>query len=198
MDGSSCQEPGIDLVDEVEVPCRGANGNPIIICDGLFFLFKHLSFLKQPLHIPSTAVNHPQRLVRKGALICSGACLMEKMSPSLTNFPNHSAQSLRAIKNKPYNAIVRSDTDSKTLSVTWPQPDLIELILYSQRVHFFGGESEGLSLALAHVGCSQFYKCASRSADNWSYLACLRHIPLRNRPTQTEYVVQLSRDTDRL
>ena len=65
------------------------------------------------------------------------AHVLRRNGSKFNHLPNHSAQLLGAIKNKPYNAIVRSETDSKTLSSSWPQPDPIEISSCTLNAYFF-------------------------------------------------------------
>ena len=64
---------------------QGSNGKSIVICDGLLFLFKHLSFLKQSPHNPSTAVNRPQSCAW-GCVVLFWHMSYGEMGPSLTIF----------------------------------------------------------------------------------------------------------------
>lgn len=116
---------------------QGANGKPMVICDGLLFLFKHLSFLKQPLHNPSTAVNHPQR--------CAWGCVVlflrmsyGEMGPSITIFRIIRRSRWVPSKINLITLLYALRPIAKLCLLHGPaRPDRI-YSLYSQCVHFFG------------------------------------------------------------
>ena len=188
MDGSSCQEPGTDLVDE-EGCLAGSNGQSMIICESLLFLFKHLSFLKQSLHSSESST---EVCVRMSCFVPAHV-LRRKKSPSLTLFRIRIIRRNRWLPSK-INLITLSYALRPIAKLCLSARPDRNFFLYSQCVLLGGTRGRR-----QFTGVRSFTNVrVTRRSINQPYLACLRHILLRNRPTQTEYLVQLSQDIDRL
>ena len=104
----------------------------MIICDNLFFLFEHLSFLKQSLHIPSLAVSHPQ--------CCKEPCFILTHVLRRNGFKFYQLPNYSALPSK-INLITLSYAlrPIAKLCLLHGQPDLIEcLLVLSMRTLFWG------------------------------------------------------------